>query len=270
MPELAPATDVATSPREGVQASPMLAALSLCRRELVRFFRQRNRVFGALGQPIIFWLLFSEGFRGTDFNYLHFFPGTLVMILLFTAIFATISIIEDRREGFLQSVLVAPIPRWSMTLGMILGGASLAMLQALLFLVLGYFTIAGLTHNPLAIVQVLLMMSVIAIALTSLGFVIAWRMESTHGFHAIMSLVLLPMWLLSGAFFPADSGWLGWVVRLNPLTYGVAGLRQLLAAPSVNLPSLATCWLVTCLFAVIMFAVACYSSRRSTRGDLLS
>src|SRR5262245_22552593 len=114
------------------------AVLTLAERELVRFFRQRNRVFGALGQPIIFWLLFSEGLRGASssdskLDYVHFFPGTLVMILLFTAIFATISIIEDRNEGFLQSVLVAPAPRWAMVLGKVLGGAAIAMLQGLLF-----------------------------------------------------------------------------------------------------------------------------------------
>src|SRR3972149_5337563 len=113
---------------------------TLCQRELVRFFRQKNRVFGALGQPLLFWLLFSEGLRSNRLDYAHFFPGTLVMILLFTAIFATISIIEDRREGFLQGVLVAPIPRWSMVLGKILGGAATAVLQGLLFLILGWAT----------------------------------------------------------------------------------------------------------------------------------
>ena len=99
---------------------------TLCQRELVRFFRQKNRVFGALGQPIIFWLLFGAGLRTNNLDYKHFFPGTVVMILLFTAIFATISIIEDRREGFLQGVLVAPIPRWTMVLGKVLGGAAIA------------------------------------------------------------------------------------------------------------------------------------------------
>ncbi len=280
-------TNGVTADTGPLKARPALAVATLCRRELVRFLRQRNRVFGALGQPIIFWLLFSEGFRGSDIDYLHFFPGTLVMILLFTAIFATISIIEDRREGFLQSVLVAPVPRWAMTFGMISGGATLAMIQALLFLVLGYVTLDGLTTDPLLVVQLLLMMAVIAIALTSLGFILAWQMESTHGFHAIMSLVLLPMWLLSGAFFPAGTegtGWLSWIVRANPLTYGVSGLRQLLVHGGQTLTnggqgadvgatagsSLAVCWVVTILFAGVAFAVACYSSRRSTKGDLLS
>src|SRR6187397_3188458 len=125
-----------TSNPTTVPALPVIYTLSL--RELVRFFRQKNRVFGALGQPIIFWLLFGAGLRSNNLDYAHFFPGTLVMILLFTAIFATISIIEDRREGFLQGVLVAPVPRWSIVMGKVLGGAAIAMLQGLLFLVLGW------------------------------------------------------------------------------------------------------------------------------------
>jgi ABC-2 type transport system permease protein len=267
--------------------SPWLAARSLCGRELVRFFRQRNRVFGAIGQPIIFWILFGAGlgpsFRlggdaAPDVRYAeYFFPGTLILILLFTAIFTTISIIEDRREGFLQSVLVAPIPRWSMVLGKLVGGTFIALIQGLLFLAL------GLTLGPLlgfhfdisaaAIVQMIGLVFVVAFALTGLGFVLAWRMDSTQGFHAVMSVLLMPMWLLSGAFFPAGSGLLGWIVRLNPLTYGVAGLRRLLytdaAALPDGLPSLAICWLVMLAFAAVTFAASCRVAAHRTTGDLL-
>lgn len=262
--------------------SPALpVVLTLAHRELVRFFRQGNRVFGALGQPIIFWLLFSEGLRGNQLDYAHFFPGTLVMILLFTAIFATITIIEDRNEGFLQSVLVAPAPRWAMVLGKVLGGAAIAWLQGLLFLALGAVTLtisSSLTDVLLAVV----LMAAIAIALTALGFIMAWRMESTHGFHALMSVFLFPMWLLSGAFFPAGgSGWLSWVVRLNPLTYGVAGLRHYLqfapatknAADSAGvpldaLPSVPVCWVVTLAFAAAMLAIAWRIAGTRISGDL--
>src|SRR3954466_12373933 len=128
----------ATSQASAVTVPPWPVVATLCQRELVRFFRQKNRVFGALGQPIIFWILFGAGLKSNQLDYAHFFPGTLVMILLFTAIFATISIIEDRREGFLQGVLVAPVPRWSMVLGKVLGGAAIAMIQGLLFLALGW------------------------------------------------------------------------------------------------------------------------------------
>jgi ABC-2 type transport system permease protein len=179
------------------------AVWSLCYRELIRFVRQRNRIVGAIGQPVLFWILFGAGLgpsfqmagAGTDVSYReYFFPGTLALILLFTAIFSTISIIEDRREGFLQSVLVAPIPRWTMVLGKVLGGTLLAVGQGLLFLVLGLTV--GLHFSIAGAIAAGLFSLVVAFALTSLGFVIAWRMDSTQGFHAIMSVFLLPMWLL--------------------------------------------------------------------------
>ncbi len=250
---------------------------TLAERELVRFFRQKNRVFGALGQPIIFWLLFSAGLRDNRLDYAHFFPGTLVMILLFTAIFATISIIEDRREGFLQGVLVAPIPRWTMVLGKVLGGAAIAMLQGLIFLALGWLTTkmgwAGIiATTPLQLVAAVILMFVISVALTALGFTIAWRMDSTQGFHAIMSVFLLPMWLLSGAFFPSNvQGWLGWIVWLNPLTYGVAGLRHLLqnGIDPATLPSQPWCWLWSLVFAAATLAAAWRIAGTRSTGDLL-
>ncbi len=265
--------------------APWPVVFTLAQRELVRFFRQKNRVFGALGQPIIFWLLFSEGLKPSGLDYTHFFPGTLVMILLFTAIFSTISIIEDRCEGFLQSVLVSPAPQWAMVLGKVLGGAAIALLQGLLFLTLGWLTL-GLSSSVLDILLVIGLMAVVAVALTGLGFLIAWRMNSTQGFHAIMSLFLLPMWLLSGAFFPSSGeGVLAWIVRLNPLTYGVMGLRYYLqfgtglqfgaeraAARATDLagqPGLALCWTVSIGFAALMLVLSWRIAGTRTTGDLL-
>jgi ABC-2 type transport system permease protein len=268
--ETGSATSAADSVK--VRVSPVAVVWSLARRELVRFFRQRHRVFGALLQPIIFWLLFSEGLKASNLGYAHFFPGTLVMILLFTAIFATISIIEDRREGFLQSVLVAPIPRWSMVLGKVLGGTLIALLQGVLFLALGWlWPSLAMTTSPLAVLGAVVLMFVIALALTALGFALAWRMDSTQGFHAIMSVFLLPMWLLSGAFFPhGEEGVLGWIVAVNPLTYGVAGLRRLLElGGATGLPAAWLCWTVSLLFAAAMLALAWRVARARTTGDLL-
>ena len=283
----APSARVAHAHSAAVHASGTSgsATWSLCYRELVRFLRQRNRIVGAIGQPVLFWLLFGAGLGpsfqltgdGADVSYReYFFPGTLALILLFTAIFSTISIIEDRREGFLQSVLVAPIPRWTMVLGKVLGGTLLAVGQGLLFLLLGL--VLGLNFSVLGVVAAVLFSCAVAFALTSLGFVIAWRMDSTQGFHAIMSVFLLPMWLLSGAFFPADSGWLRWVMYVNPLTYGVAGLRRLLylgesghTAPEWMhaLPSLPMSLVITMLFALVTFALACWMAGQRTTGDLL-
>lgn len=262
---------------------------TLAWRELVRFFRQRNRVIGALGQPILFWLLFGAGLKrsfamsaaGQGSSFLeYYFPGSLVLVLMFTAIFATISIIEDRREGFLQSVLVAPIPRWSMVMGKVIGGSSIAVIQGMLFLFLSLTLDVAI--DPVTIAALLLILSITAIALTSVGFVIAWRMESTQGFHAIMNLLLMPMWLLSGSFFPISSitakSTLGemtmhWVMRLNPLTYCVSAVRQLIYdAPTPEgffAPELSFCLIVTPVFAIVALIAAWYTAGFRTTGDLL-
>jgi ABC-2 type transport system permease protein len=245
----------------------------------VRFVRQRNRVFGALGQPIVFWLLFGAGLGASsqappwagDMSYTeYFFPGVLVLIVLFTAIFSTISIIEDRREGFLQSVLVAPVPRWAVVAGKVAGGSSLALGEALLFLLLAPFAGIGLTALKFAALAAMLVP--IALGLTSLGFAIAWRMDSTQGFHAIMNLFLMPLWLLSGAFFPACGvpGWLAAVIAVNPLTYGLAALRRVLyfeeplPVGGDGLPGLGISVVVTLLFAAAMFLVAVRVAQQKT------
>lgn len=256
----------------------------LAKREWIRFFRQRNRVIGALGQPILFWLLLGTGmhaaFRsgGQDFM-TYYLPGTIGLILLFTAIFTTISIIEDRREGFLQNVLVAPVPRWTIVLGKVLGGGAIAWFQALLFL--GLVVATGSVPLSPALLGGVAMMGLAAVALTALGVFFAWPMESTQGFHAIMNLILMPLWLLSGAFFPiplltADSPagqwFMHWVMRVNPLSYIIAGLRRMIGGVADTdglwLPSLTTSWLVASLFLVSTLAAAVWIVLRPTKGDL--
>jgi ABC-2 type transport system permease protein len=214
----------------------LFPAYSLWMRELIRFFRQRSRMIGVIGSPILFWFFIGSGL-GTSFrsttaggtNYLeYFFPGTLLLIMLFTAIFSTISIIEDRQEGFLQSVLVAPISSGGIALGKIAGGTSLAVLQGAIFLL--FAPLIGIHMTVLKFLALLILLVVIGFGLTGLGFLIAWRMDSTQGFHAIMNLVLIPLWLLSGSLFPSTGApqWLRIIMSLNPLTYGVATTRTLL------------------------------------------
>jgi ABC-type polysaccharide/polyol phosphate export permease len=163
-----------------------------------------------------------------------------------------------------------------MVLGKVLGGSAIAMIQGMIFLVLGWladklgwFQVISPTFSGL--IGAVLMMLVVSIALTSLGFLIAWRMDSTQGFHAIMSVFLLPMWLLSGAFFPSSvGGVLGWIVWINPLTYGVAGLRHYLQnGGDPALPSLAVCWLVSLAFAGLMLGCAWWIAGTRSTADLL-
>ncbi len=254
----------------------MLAVLTLWQREIVRFVRQRSRVIGALVQPIVFWILLGGGLSGSfrppgtpaGTGYLeYFFPGTIALVLLFTAIFATIAVVEDRRSGFLQGVLVAPVARRSIVLGQALGATTLAVVQGLMFLAL-----APLAGVPLTLARVLATggtMAVVAFGLTNLGLVIAWRMESTQGFHAIMNLVLLPIWFLSGAFFPTTGApvWLQWAMRLDPLTYGLTALRTCLylgsAGTTAAASGLATALVLSALFGLATFAGAVLVAERS-------
>lgn len=247
-------------------------ALALFRREVVRFLRQRHRIVGALGTPLVFWFLIGSGlgksFRSplaaqAGIDYLqYFFPGTLLLILLFTAIFSTISIIEDRREGFLQGVLVSPAPRSAIVVGKLMGGAVLAAAQALLFGAAA--PLLGFPFHWAGAIYVVSMIALSAYSLTGLGFLIAWRMDSTQGFHAVMNLFLMPMWFLSGALFPSDGapGWLALVMTLNPLTYALAGLQNAFFGGAGAWASPGFCLAVTALFAAAMHG-ACLASVKS-------
>ncbi len=218
------------------------AASTLWRREMVRFFRQRNRVVSALVTPAILWVMISAGLNsavalptsealtesdaagGVALGYQYFFTGAVTMILLFTAIFSTISVIEDRREGFLQGVLVAPAPRLAIAMGKVLGGATIATIHGAVFLLL-WPVVAGVEDWGATLLSMglsLVAMFVVAMALTGLGLCIAWPMTSTAGFHAIMMVFLMPMWFLSGAVFPLSGApvWMRVVMWANPLTYG--------------------------------------------------
>jgi ABC-2 type transport system permease protein len=212
----------------------LLPAYTLWQRELVRFYRQRSRVVGVIASPLLFWLLLGSGFgrsiqTGTGTDYLsYFFPGALIMIVLFTSIFTMMSVIEDRREGFLLSVLVAPVHRSSIVLGKVLGGSTLAAVQGLLFLVLA--PLIGVHFGLAQFALMALIVFLVAFALTALGFAVAWSLDSAQAFHAIINLFLIPLWLLSGAMFPIAhaSSWIKAIMLANPLTYGVEALRATL------------------------------------------
>jgi ABC-2 type transport system permease protein len=260
-----------------MSAGAGLGAGSLWLREITRFRRQRSRLIGSFLQPLVFWLLLGAGLKASfkpagmppGMNYFQYlYPGFIVLVLLFTAIFATISTVEDRREGFLQGVLVAPLSRRVVVMGQALGATTLAWIPSCIFLVLA--PLAGIRLNLAAVVMASAMMAVIAFSLTCIGLVIAWRIESTQGFHAIMNLILIPIWLLSGAFWPQAGAptILAWLMRINPLTYGVAALRQALymgqAGGSASMPSFLSCVVVACVFAVAMYLSAARVATRAT------
>ena len=271
------ATQAATLARATTQASAgvLLPAFTLWWREIVRFYRQTTRVIGVLASPLVFWIVLGSGF-GSSFrsgggasqqHYLdYFYPGTLIMIVLFTSIFTMMSVIEDRKEGFLLSVLVAPVPRAAIVLGKVLGGTTLAAVQGMVFLIFAPF--AGVHLDPVQVLLVGVVVFLVSFALTALGFAIAWPMDSSQAFHGIVNLFLIPLWLVSGALFPlaGASGWIRVIMRLNPLTYGVEALRGLLYPGGETSFPLSSAMATLVLFSLVMFGLAfLMANRRTTR-----
>ncbi len=266
---------VLTRPMAPASAGVMLPAFTLWWREIVRFYRQPTRVVGVLASPLVFWLVIGSGF-GTSFrsgggpgqqHYLdYFYPGALIMIVLFTSIFTMMSVIEDRKEGFLLSVLVAPVPRSAIVLGKVLGGTTLSAVQGMIFLIFAPF--AGVHLDPVQVLLVAVVVFLVSFSLTALGFAIAWPMDSSQAFHGIVNLFLIPLWLLSGALFPIAnaSKWIKVIMRLNPLTYGVEALRGLLYPGAETTFPLSSAMATLLLFSLVMFGLALLmANRRSTR-----
>jgi ABC-2 type transport system permease protein len=271
------AVTTATVPRvQEVNPGAVIPSFSLWKREVVRFYRQRARVIGVILSPLLFWVVIGSGFgrsfrggAGTGQQYLaFFFPGALTMIVLFTSIFTMMSVIEDRNEGFLLSVLVAPVSRSVIVLGKVLGGTTLAAAQGLIFLV--FAPLIGVHFTLTSFLLIAVTVFLVAFSLTALGFAIAWPMDSTQAFHAIINLFLVPLWMLSGSMFAVKdaSKWLGYLMRINPLTYGTEAIRGLLF-PGMAEASFPVGMDIAILggFAVVMFGIAfALANRRTTKA----
>jgi ABC-2 type transport system permease protein len=239
-----------------------LPAATLWQRELVRFWRQKSRVLGVVASPLVFWLLM--GYGSGDLG--RFYSGALVLTVMFSAIFSTISIIEDRREGFLLSMLVSPAPRTSLVLGKILGAATLAWIQGLIFL--AFAPLAGVSISLVELAPVVAAIFLISFTLTGLGFVIAWKMSSTSGFHAIMNLLLVPMWMVSGSLFPMATahGWVKAIMWVNPLTYSIALLNHTLRLP-IAAPGAVESLAVTAAFGLVLLLLSgIFAAQKATRS----
>ena len=240
-------------------SSFVLPAVTLWQRELVRFWRQKSRVLGVVASPLVFWLLIGYGSN----DLARFYSGALVLTVMFSAIFSTISIIEDRREGFLLSMLVSPAPRTSMVLGKILGSATLAWVQGLIFL--AFAPLAGVSIGLIELLPVVAAIFLISFTLTGLGFVIAWSMESTSGFHAIMNLLLVPMWMVSGSLFPMATahGWVKAIMWVNPLTYSIALLNHVLRLPNAAPGAVASLAVTAAFGFVLLLASGAMAARKN-------
>jgi daunorubicin resistance ABC transporter membrane protein len=243
-------------------------------RDLARFFRQPSRLAGALGQPILFWLIIGSGMASTfrmpgadaGVGYLQFFyPGVVLMVVLFAAIFTTVSVIEDRHAGFLQAVLAGPGSRTALVLGKTLGSASVALTQAGLFLLLA--PAAGFPYASVNWPLLVAALGLCGLGLAALGFAVAWAVDNVQGYHAIQMTLLVPLWVISGAMFPAspDRPAFAAIMRANPVAYAVSAARRALAGPFAAgaLPGSAARDLgVVALFAAGALALAVLAARR--------
>jgi ABC-2 type transport system permease protein len=243
-------------------SSFFLPAATLWQRELVRFWRQKSRVMGVVASPLIFWLVIGLG--SNDLG--RFYSGALVLTVMFSAIFSTITIIEDRREGFLLSMLVSPAPRTSLVLGKIMGSATLAWIQGLIFL--AFAPLAGVRIQPLEFLPVAGAIFLISFTLTGLGFVIAWKMNSTSGFHAIMNLLLLPMWMVSGSLFTMATahGVIRILMRINPLTYSISLLNYTLRLPNANPGPIESVAITAAMGLLLLLACGVLAAQKATKS----
>ncbi|MDD1678698.1 MAG: ABC transporter permease [Methanomicrobiales archaeon] len=201
-------------------------------RNMKRYIRSKSRIIGSISMPLFFLIFLGVGLNsvvqipGLGENYIQFLlPGIVAMSVLFTSIFSGIQIIWDKQFGFLKETLVAPVSRLEIMIGQTLGGASTAFIQGMIILVLSLFI--GLQTNPVGLLIAFGFMALMGISFTAFGIAMASRMEDMTGFQLIMNFVVFPIFGLSGALFPISSlpAWIAPITLLDPLTYGVEGIR---------------------------------------------
>jgi ABC-2 type transport system permease protein len=219
----------------------LTAVYVLWLREMKRFLRAKSRIVGALAMPLFFLIFLGLGFNrmavpglGRDINYIRFLvPGIIGMGLLFSSTFGGLSVLWDREFGFLKEIMVAPVNRLSIVVGRIAGGTTTGLIQGIMLLVISLilgFRIAG----PAAFALSLIMMILIATTFLGLGLIFASKLKDMQGFSIIMNFVIFPLFFLSGALYPLDNFpvWLKYLSYLDPLTFGVDGLRGILLGAS--------------------------------------
>jgi ABC-2 type transport system permease protein len=203
-------------------------------REIKRYIRAKERIVSSLAMPLFWFLIFGSSMRfavqfpGANINYSQFLaPGIIAMTLLFTSIFSGVSVIWDREFGFLKEMLVAPVSRLSIVIGRSLGGATTAVMQGIIIMLLSM--LLGVNITPASILILIPLMVVISLGFVSLGITIASIMESVEGFQLIMNFIVMPMFFLSGALFPINNlpDIFKIFVYIDPMTYGVEVLRYI-------------------------------------------
>lgn len=238
--------------RRGTAWPTLRAIYIIWYRDVLRFWRDRSRLLASFAQPILYLVIFGTGlssalsgggaFGGAasgGFSYTQFiYPGIIGMTVLFGSIFSAMSIVWDREFGFLKEVLVAPIDRSAVAIGKSLGGATQAMVQGLILLILA--PLVGVKLTPGGVALLVPVIFVLAFALSALGVAIASRMRSMQGFQVVMNFLMMPIFFLSGALFPLGSSlpdWMKALTIIDPAAYGIDPLRRIVLEGS--LPSAA-------------------------------
>lgn len=210
---------------------------ALWKREVIRFFRAKSRILGTLGFPFFFLAVVGTGLNSVmalpGGSYLDFMvPGILGMVLMFGSVFSGVTVIMDRQFGFLKETLVAPVSRLSIIAGKSLGGATTAVFQGILMLVVA--AVLGANVELSALPVLIPLMALVSFSFVSLGIAIASLMEDMHGFQLVMNFLVMPMFFLSGGLFPLESA--PEAIRLvsyaDPLTYAVEAFRFFLDGSS--------------------------------------
>jgi len=238
-------------------------------RDVKRFVRARSRLAGSVFQPFFFLAILGFGFSSavipgipSGFKFIDFLtPGIVAMSVLFSSIFAGVSVLWDRQFGFLQEVLVAPVSRLSIVVGRTLGGATTAAIQG--FIILGIALALGVKITPQGLLLGIIFMILIALTAVGFGLAVASQMEDFHGFQLIMNLLVFPIFFTSSAVMPLEGlpSWLKIISYLNPLTYGVDGLRHsLVGFSSIPMQVDLTILLAICTF---MMTIASYLFSRT-------
>jgi len=227
----------------GIMVRNLLGIYTIWYRDLLRFWHDKMRMAGSIIMPLLFLVVFGSGLgprmgmmgSSGGFDFTQFlYPGIIGMTVVMTAFMSGVSLVWDREFGFLKEVLVAPISRISVAAGKTLGAATVALLQGIIILLLA--PLVGVSLSASTVPALLALMLLLAVAMAAMGILLATRIRSMEAFQAVMQMLMFPMIFLSGAFFPVSGlpAWMNVLVKLNPVTYGIAPIRQVVLGEALD------------------------------------
>lgn len=225
----------------------MEAIIAVWQRDVIKFFRDKGRLFGSFAMPFMFLILFGSGMSGAmssmlggegasgplaEFDFVEFmFPGIIGMVVFTTAVFSALSVVQDREFGYMREILVSPMSRTSIAIGKVLGGSTVAVIQGLMMLI--FVPFIGVSLTFMMVLKLIPVMFLVAFTISAIGLLIAASLKTAQGFQMVIQILLFPMLFLSGAFFPLNGmpAWMDIIVKINPLTYSVDMFKHIILEP---------------------------------------